>query len=115
MVDFSFVNDLVKDRYIPNFGGPADDTEFILRLYLLQYIFGDSDWQVVESGRTNPSHKYSLDLAIDEKIPDYSTPCTCRDQGLGEEKFRQQCQDRLARGEKVDNKLRPHSGSRNYQ
>lgn len=24
-VDFSFVNDLVKDRYTPNFGRPAED------------------------------------------------------------------------------------------
>ncbi len=25
VVDFSFVNDLVKDRYIPDFGRPAED------------------------------------------------------------------------------------------
>jgi hypothetical protein len=26
-VDFSFISDLVKDRYTPNFGRPAEDPE----------------------------------------------------------------------------------------
>jgi len=32
VVDFSFVHDLVKDRYTPDFSRPAEDPEFILRL-----------------------------------------------------------------------------------
>ncbi len=32
VVDFSFANDLVKDRYTPDFGRPAEDPEFMLRL-----------------------------------------------------------------------------------
>jgi len=28
IVDFSFVNELVKDRYNPDFGRPAEDPEF---------------------------------------------------------------------------------------
>jgi transposase len=47
VVDLSFVNDLVKDRYNPDFGRPAEDPEFMLRLCLLQYIYGDSDREVV--------------------------------------------------------------------
>jgi len=43
VVDFSFVTDLVKDRYTPDFGRPAEDpdpvsgygTGFMLRLCLL--------------------------------------------------------------------------------
>jgi hypothetical protein len=31
VVDFSFVNDLVKDRYTPDFGRPAEDPEFMLQ------------------------------------------------------------------------------------
>ncbi len=31
VVDFSFVNDLIKDRYTPDFGRPAEDPEFMLR------------------------------------------------------------------------------------
>lgn len=32
VVDFSFVHDLVKDRYTPDFGRPAEDPEFKLKL-----------------------------------------------------------------------------------
>jgi transposase len=32
VVDFSFVHDLVKDSYAPDFGRPAEDPEFMLRL-----------------------------------------------------------------------------------
>ena len=42
VVDFSFVNDLVKDCYTPDFGRPAEDPEFMLRLCLLQYLYGGS-------------------------------------------------------------------------
>jgi transposase len=51
VVDFSFVTDLVKDRYTPDFGRPAEDPEFMLKLCLLQYIYGDSDRQVEENAR----------------------------------------------------------------
>ena len=39
VVDFSFVTDLVKDRYTPDFGRPAEDPEFMLRLCLLQQVY----------------------------------------------------------------------------
>ncbi len=89
VVDFSFVNDLVKDQYTPDFGRPAEDPEFMLRLCLLQYLYGDSDRQVEENARDKMSYKYFLGLAVDEEPPDYSTLCTFRAQRLGEDKFRQ--------------------------
>jgi transposase len=89
VVDFSFVHELVKDRYTPDFGRPAEDPEFMLRLCLLQYIYGDSDRQVEENARDKLAYKYFLGLAVDEEPPDYSTLCTFRSQRLGEEKFRQ--------------------------
>ncbi|MDD5511662.1 MAG: IS1182 family transposase, partial [Dehalococcoidales bacterium] len=88
-VDFSFVNDLVKDRYTPNFGRPAEDPEFMLRLCLLQYLYGDSDRQVIENAAMNLGYKYFLRLAIDEDVPDATTVSYFRAIRLGEEKFRQ--------------------------
>ena len=67
VVDFSFVHDLVKDRYTPDFGRPAEDPEFMLRLCLLQYLYGDSDRQVIENARVNLAYKYFLGLAVDEE------------------------------------------------
>ena len=89
VVDFSFIRELVKDKYTPDFGRPAEDPEFMLRLCLLQYIYGDSDREVEENARINLAYKYFLGLAVDEEPPDYSTVCTFRAQRLGEEKFRQ--------------------------
>jgi transposase len=88
VVDFSFVNDLVRDRYAPDFGRPAEDPEFMLRLCLLQYLYGDSDRKVVENARVNLAYKYFLGLAVDEGVPDDTTISYFRATRLGEDKFR---------------------------
>jgi IS5 family transposase len=88
VIDFSFVHELVKDRYTPELGRPAEDPEFMLRLCLLQYIYGDSDRQVTENARLNLAYKYFLGLAVDAEVPDYTTISYFRAQRLGEEKFR---------------------------
>jgi IS5 family transposase len=69
-------------------GRPAEDPEFMLRLCLLQYIYGDSDRQVVENARLNLAYKCFLGLAVDAEVPDYTTISYFRVQRLGEEKFR---------------------------
>ena len=89
VVDFSFVNELVKDRYTPDFGRPAEDPEFMLRLCLLQYLYGDSDREVIDNARMNLGYKYFLGLAVDQEPPDDTTISYFRAQRLGEEKFRQ--------------------------
>jgi len=89
VVDFSFVNNLVKDRYTPDFGRPAEDPEFMLRLCLLQYLYGDSDRRVVENARLNLAYKYFLGLPVDGEVPDDTTISFFRAKRLGEEKFRQ--------------------------
>jgi len=88
VVDFSFVGKILQDRYNPDIGRPAADPEFMLRLCLLQYIYGDSDRQVVENARLNLAYKYFLGLSVDAEVPDYTTISYFRTQRLGEEKFR---------------------------
>ncbi len=88
VVDFSFVHELVKDRYTPDFGRPAEDPEFMLRLCLLQYIYDDSDRKVIENTKLNLAYKYFLGLAVDEDAPDDTTVSYFRAVRLGEEKFR---------------------------
>ncbi len=87
MVDFSFARQILKDRYNPDIGRPAEDPEFMLRLCLLQYIYGDSDRQVVENARLNLAYKYFLGLAVDAEVPDYTSVSYFRIQRLGGEKF----------------------------
>jgi transposase len=69
VVDFSFVNDLVKDCYTPDFGRPAEGPEFMLRFCLLQFLYGDSDREVIENARMHNGNKFFLGLAIDEEVP----------------------------------------------
>jgi IS5 family transposase len=88
VVDFSFAGEILKDCYNPAIGRPAEDPEFMLRLCLLQYLYGDSDRQVVENARLNLAYKYFLRLAVDAEVPDYTTISYFRAQRLGEEKFR---------------------------
>jgi IS5 family transposase len=87
VVDFSFARQILNDRYNPDIGRPAEDPEFMLRLCLLQYIYGDSDRQVVENARLNLAYKYFLGLAVDAEVPDYTSISYFRIQRLGEEKF----------------------------
>jgi len=88
VVDFSFTEQILKDRYNTDIGRPAEAPEFMLRLCLLQYIYGDSDRQVVENARLNLAYKYFLGLAVDAEVPDYTTVSYFRAQRLGEDKFR---------------------------
>jgi transposase len=88
VVDFSFTGQILRDRYNPNIGRPAEDPEFMLRLCLLQYIYGDSDRTVIENARLNLAYKYFLGLAVDAEVPDYTTISYFRAQRLGEAKFR---------------------------
>jgi IS5 family transposase len=88
VVDFSFAWQILNDRYNPDIGRPAEDPEFMLRLCLLQYLYGDSDRQVVENARLNLAYKYFLGLAVDAEVPDYTSISYFRVQRLGEEKFR---------------------------
>jgi transposase len=89
VVDFSFVHELVKDRYTPDFGRPAEDPEFMLRLCLLQYLYGDSDREVIENAKMHNGYKYFLGLAVDEEVPDDTTISYFRAIRLGEDKFKQ--------------------------
>jgi len=86
--DQPFTRQIFKDRYNPDIGRPAEDSEFMLRLCLLQYIYGDSDRQVVENARLNLAYKYFLGLAVYAEVPDYTTISYFRAQRLGEDKFR---------------------------
>jgi transposase len=47
VVDFSFVGQVLNDRYNPDIGRPAEDPEFMLRLCLLQWSAPRKGYQLV--------------------------------------------------------------------
>lgn len=72
-VDFSFVNQLCRDAYTPNFGRPAYEPEMMFRVLFLQFLYDISDRRVEEEVNFNLLFKWFAGLAIDEKAPDSSS------------------------------------------
>ena len=81
-VDFSFINDLVKDSYCENNGRPAKSPELLLKLILLEYLYDYSDVQVIEQANYNLAFLWFLDLNPDDTLPDPSLLAKFRTQRL---------------------------------
>jgi len=87
-VDFSFVNELCRDAYTPDFGRPAYEPEMMFKILFLQFLYDISDRRVEEEVNFNLVLKWFVGLAIDESPPDSSSLTRFRDR-LGEERFAQ--------------------------
>jgi len=88
VVDFSFVNELCRDAYTPDFGRPAYEPEMIFKILFLQFLYDISDRRVEEEVNFNLVLKWFVGLTIDEPPPDSSSLTRFRDR-LGEERFAQ--------------------------
>ena len=85
-VDFSFVNELCRDAYRPDFGRPAYGPEMMFKIIFLQFLYNVSDRRIEEEVNFNLVLKWFTGLAIDESPPDSSSLTRFRDR-LGEERF----------------------------
>lgn len=83
-VDFSFVNELLKDSYCANFGRPAKEPELMMRLLFLQYLYNLSDARLIEEAGCNLAHLWFLGLNPDGSLPDASLLAKFRTQRLKE-------------------------------
>ena len=81
-VDFSFVNDLLKDSYCEDFGRPAKEPELMMRLLFLQYIYELSDVRVIEEAGYNLAFLWFLGLNPEDSLPDASLLAKFRTQRL---------------------------------
>ena len=70
VVDFSFVNELCRDAYTPDFGRPAYEPEMIFKILSLQFVYDISDRRVEEEVNFNLVLKWFVGLTIDESPPD---------------------------------------------
>ncbi len=86
VVDFSFVNELCRDAYTPDFGRPAYEPEMMFKIIFLQFLYDVSDRRIEEEVNFNLVIKWFVGLAIDESPPDSSSLTRFRDR-LGEELF----------------------------
>jgi transposase len=82
VVDFSFINELLRDKYCTNFGRPAKEPELMCKLLFLQHLYNLSDEKVIEEAQLNIAHLYFLGLNPEDSLPDKSLLSKFRTQRL---------------------------------
>lgn len=73
-IDFDFIYDLVADYYSPDNGRPSIDPVVLIKIALIQYIFGiRSMRQTIKEIETNVAYRWFLGYDLTEKIPHFTT------------------------------------------
>lgn len=73
-INFDFIYELVRDKYSVNTGRPSLDPIVLIKLPLIQYLFGiKSMRQTIKEIEVNMAYKWFLGLDIYEKVPHFST------------------------------------------
>ncbi len=71
-VDFSFVNELCRDAYTPDFGRPAYGPEMMFKIIFLQFLYDVSDRRIEEEVNFNLVLKWFVGLGYkSEKKPSF--------------------------------------------
>lgn len=73
-VDFNFIYELVKDKYDDAKGRPSLDPILLIKLPLIQYLFGiKSMRQTIKDIEVNAAYRWFLGLDMKEAVPHFST------------------------------------------
>lgn len=73
-IDFNFIYDLVKDKYSEDIGRPSVDPVVLVKLVMLQYMFGiRSMRQTIKETEVNMAYRWFIGYDFFEKIPHFST------------------------------------------
>lgn len=73
-INFDFIYDLVEDKYSHDNGRPSIDPIMLIKIPLLQYLFGiKSMRQTVKEIDVNMAYKWFLGLEIDDPAPHFTT------------------------------------------
>jgi transposase len=73
-LDFEFIYDLVKDCYSPNEGRPSVDPVVLIKMVMIQYLFGiRSMRQTIKEIETNVAYRWFIGYGLTEKTPHFST------------------------------------------
>ena len=74
VMDWSFIYDLVKEKYSPDFGRPSIDPVILIKIVLIQYLYGiRSMRQTIREIEVNLAYRWFLGLGMYEKVPHFST------------------------------------------
>jgi transposase len=73
-IDFSFIDELVKDLYCHDNGRPAIDPKILIKTLLIGYLYGiRSERQIIREVQVNAAYRWFLGYTLSDKIIDAST------------------------------------------
>lgn len=73
-IDWNFIYELVKDKYSQDNGRPSLDPVTLIKLPVLQYMFGiRSMRQTIKDADVNMAYRWFLGLSIHDAVPHFST------------------------------------------
>ena len=73
-IDWSFIYELVEDRYSPDSGRPSMDPVMLIKIPFIQYLYGiKSMRQTVKEIEVNVAYRWFLGLEMMDKVPHFST------------------------------------------
>lgn len=73
-IDWSFIYDLVKDKYCLDNGRPSIDPVTLIKIPIIQYLFGiKSMRQTIKEIEVNVAYRWFLGLDLTDKVPHFST------------------------------------------
>ena len=73
-IDWSFIYELVEDKYSQDTGRPSMDPVTLIKILLIQYLYGiKSMRQTVKEIEVNVAYRWFLGLDMADKVPHFST------------------------------------------
>ena len=73
-IDFSFIYDLVEDKYSAETGRPSIDPVTLIKIPLIQYLYGiKSMRQTIKEIEVNMAYRWFLGLELYDPVPHFST------------------------------------------
>ena len=73
-IDWSFIYDLVEDKYCLDNGRPSIDPVTLIKLPILQYLYGiKSMRQTIKEIEVNVAYRWFLNLDLTDTVPHFST------------------------------------------
>ena len=74
VIDWSFIYDLVREKYSPDMGRPSIDPVVLIKIVIIQYLYGiRSMRQTIREIEVNVAYRWFLGLDLYEKVPHFST------------------------------------------
>ena len=73
-IDFSFIYDLVKEKYSEDKGRPSLDPVTLIKIVIIQYLYGiKSMRQTIKEIEVNVAYRWFLGLTMYDAVPHFST------------------------------------------